>query len=63
MVDENCLSTIKLLIGTEFLHLVIDARTSREAWDSLTEYFQSQQDARQLDLVLEMSMLKMQRKE
>ncbi len=31
--------------------------------DSLTEYFQAQQDARQLDFVLEMSMLKMQRKE
>jgi hypothetical protein len=62
-VDENCLSTIELLIGTEFMHLIIDARTSREAWDSLQSYFQSQQDARQLDPIVEMSQLKMLKKE
>jgi hypothetical protein len=62
-IDANCLATIKLLIGTEFLHLVLDARTAKEAWDALKEYFQSQQEARQLEMILNLCQLRMEPKE
>jgi hypothetical protein len=38
-LDEDARSTTILLVGTEFLHLVTDAATARQAWIALEDYF------------------------